>query len=50
MSERDDCDGGTFGDLAFTLSAIDHWFFEGRPWTEVPEFDAGYVAKYREDT
>jgi hypothetical protein len=35
---EDECDGGTFGDLAFTLSAIDHWIFEGLPWRQVPEF------------
>jgi len=36
----DECDGGTFGDLAFTLSAIDHFIFEGQPWREVPEFSS----------
>jgi hypothetical protein len=39
-SASDDCDGGTVGDLAFALSAIDHWILEGRPWREVPEFSA----------
>ena len=37
-SEDDDCDGGTFGDLAFTLRTIEHWIFEGRAWRDVPEF------------
>ena len=36
-SERDDTEGSTVGDLAFTLSAIDHWIIEGRPWREASE-------------
>jgi hypothetical protein len=39
-SPGDDCDGGALGDLAFALSAIDHWILEGRSWREVPEFSA----------
>jgi len=39
-SASDEGEGSTVGDLAFTLSAIDHWIIEGRPWREVPEFSA----------
>jgi hypothetical protein len=45
-SERDDTEGSTVGDLAFTLSAIDHWIIEGRPWREVPEFRADHVLAH----
>src|SRR5262249_19809020 len=42
-----DTAGGTYGDLACTLSAIQHWIVEGRPHRQVPEFDPAWVAAHR---
>jgi hypothetical protein len=37
-ARTDDAEGTAWGDLAFTLRAVEHWLFERRASHEVPEF------------